>query len=72
MDFASGIHTAVFPAGSLFTYLNVSVTNDDIFEDKENFALIIMATRLPKHVSLGEVNRITVTIFDVGESLMEQ
>ena len=43
---------------------NISINNDDTFEDNETFTLIINTSSLPSHVIVGSPGQATVTIVD--------
>ena len=41
MDYDSGPHTVTFPAAKTLVTFNISITDDDILEENENFTLTI-------------------------------
>ena len=53
-----------FYAGEKQKLFTVQVTDDDIFEDNENFTLTIDSSLLPSDVMIGNPNQVTVTIID--------
>ena len=64
MDYNSGPYTVTFPAGERNVSLNISVNDDNIFENNERFALTINASLLPSDVYIGNLNRAIVIIMD--------
>ena len=64
MDYTSGPYSVTFPANYTDVSLNITINDDDIPEEKENFALIIDPSSLPRHVNVGNLSRVTVTIMD--------
>ena len=50
------------------TLFNISITSDSVFERNETFHLTIVGSNLPNRVSLGDVHRTMVTIYDFGKS----
>ena len=55
---------ATFSAGMMFTSFNVTIINDNMPEDNENFGLEIISSSLPTGVILDAVSQTTVTIVD--------
>ena len=50
MDYGSGPYNVTIPSGVIITSFNVSITNDDTWEDTEAFFLIIRSESLPDGV----------------------
>ena len=67
-DYGPGRYTIAFPAGVTSTLFNISITSDSVFERTETFHLTIVGRNLPNRVSLGDVHRTTVIIYDFGKS----
>ena len=63
-DYNSGPFTATIMAGSDRTSFNVSITDDDIVEENEDFIVIIDMSSLPNDFILGSVSQATVVITD--------
>ena len=55
---------ATFPAGMTFTSFDVTIINDNMPEDYENFGLEINNSSLPTGVILDAVSQTAVTIVD--------
>ena len=64
MDYTSGPYTVTFPAGATIASFNVSVNNDYILEDNENFMLTINSSSLPTGITRGDLDQATVIIVD--------
>ena len=64
VDYNSGPHTVTFPAGVTRVLFEVSITNDIILENDEEFNLIINSSSLPTGVSDSHPSLVTVTIVD--------
>ena len=63
MDYTSGPHSVRFPAGVMSVPFSISINDDNIFEDNENFTLTINPS-LPTGVMVGNPGQATVTIVD--------
>ena len=63
MDYTSGPYSVTFPAGVMGAPFNISVNDDNIFEENENFTLTINSS-LPTGVMVGNPGQATVTIVD--------
>ena len=63
-DYEYGIHTVTFPARTTIIYLSISITNDNIVEGDENFALTIDRSSLPNDIFIDDNYGATVTIAD--------
>ena len=69
MDYGSGPYTVTFPAGETSVPFNVSINNDIICEDNENFILTIDPSSLPTGGTVGNPGQATVTIVDDDRKL---
>ena len=63
MDYTSGPYSVTFPAGVISVPFNISINDDNIFEENENFTLTINSS-LPTGVMVGNPGQATVTIVD--------
>ena len=63
MDYASGPYSVILPAGEISVPFNISVNDDNIFEDSEIFMLTINSS-LPNDVVSGNPDQATVIIMD--------
>ena len=63
MDYTSGRYSVRFPAGVMSVPFSISINDDNIFEDNENFTLTIYPS-LPTGVMVGNPGQATVTIVD--------
>ena len=63
MDYTSGPYSVTFPAGVINVPFNISINDDNIFEENENFTLTINSS-LPTGVMVGNPGQATVTIVD--------
>ena len=64
MDYGPGPYEVTFTAGTTEASLNVSLTDDNIFERNEKFMLTIDSSSLPNNVTIGDPDEATVTIVD--------
>ena len=64
MDYDSGPYNITFPAGTTSVPFNISITDDDILEDDENFLLTIDLSLLPSNITASDPYQATVTIVD--------
>ena len=62
VDYNSGPYTVQFNVGVTSASLNISINDDDTYEKNETFTLTINVSSLPKSISVGANNSITVTI----------
>ena len=62
VDYTSGPYTVTFPAGETHVTFKVSITNDIIMEENENFNLTIDPSSLSSDITV--INQATVTIVD--------
>ena len=70
MDYNSGPYTVQFDVGLMRATLNISINNDNIFEDNEMFSIGIDSSSLPNRVTIGNHSLSTVTIIEsVGKYL---
>ena len=63
-DYSSGPYTVTFLAGVTSVPFNVSITDDNVLEDDENFSLTIDTSSLPSNVTVDNPSQATVTIVD--------
>ena len=61
---------ATFSAGMTFASFDVTIINDDMPEDNENFGLTINSSSLSTSVILDAVSQTTVTIVDDDGNLI--
>ena len=61
MDYTSGPYSVTVPAGVTSFSFNISINNDNIFENNENFRLII-SPLAPPGVMIGNPAQATVII----------
>ena len=64
MDYESGPYNITFPAGTTNVPFNISITDDDILEDDENFILTVDLSSLPSNITASDPYQATVTIVD--------
>ena len=64
VDYNSGPYTVQFDAGVTRVSFNISVNDDDIFEDSETFNISIDSSSLHKRVTVGDNGHSVVTILD--------
>ena len=64
VDYGSGPYEVTFTAGTTEASLNVSLTDDNIFERNEHFMITIDPSSLPNNVTVGDPSEATVTIVD--------
>ena len=63
-DYNSGPYIVTFLAGVTHVVFNVTITEDNILEDDENFSLTIDSFSLPSNVTVDNLSQATVTILD--------
>ena len=63
MDYTSGPYSVTFPAGVMSVSFSISINDDNIFEENENFTLTINSS-LPTGVMVGNSGQATMTIRD--------
>ena len=68
MDYTSGPYSVTFPAGVMSVQFTVSINDDNIFEENENFTLTINSS-LPTGVMVGTPGQATVNIVDNDSEL---
>ena len=64
MDYDSGPYNITFQAGTTSVPFNVSITDDNILEDDENFLLTVDLSLLPDNITASDPYQATVTIVD--------
>ena len=63
-DYHSGQYNVTIPAGSNSASFNISITDDSVFEQNEDFHLIIDQSSSLSGVIIGDPSRAVVNIFD--------
>ena len=63
-DYPSGPYEVTFPAGVTSMSFNISVNDDDIYEDDENFILTINIDSLPDGIITGSPSAVIMIIRD--------
>ena len=63
MDYTSGPFSVIFPAGVISVSFNISINDDNIFEEDGNFTLNVSSS-LPTGIMAGNPGQATVTIVD--------
>lgn len=58
----SGPYNVTFQSLATTASFNVTITQDSVLEDDENFNVAVDPTSLPSRVSLGVPSNVTVTI----------
>ena len=69
VDYDSGPYTVTFPARVTSVPFKVSLYDDNILEENENFVLTINQSSLPSGVTIGNPSMTTVTIVDNDRKL---
>ena len=69
VDYASGPYNITFPASVTTIQFKVSLTDDHIMEQDENFILNITQSLLPDGVTIGDPGVTVVTIVDNDRKL---
>ena len=64
MDYDSGPYSITFPAGTTSVPFNISIIDDNILEDDENFILTVDLSSLPSNITANDPYQATVTIVD--------
>ena len=63
-DYSPGPYSVRFPAGITSSFLYISITDDNILEGNEYFNILIDLSSLITGITVGNVDRATVTISD--------
>ena len=63
-DYISGPYNVTFPIGVVRVAFNISITNDDILENNENFNVTFNPSSLPSYVTIGDPGQTIVMIVD--------
>ena len=63
-DYSPGPYMLTIPSGDISVSFNLSITDDDILETKEEFLLSIDPSSLPDGVTVGSEGNTTVIIVD--------
>ena len=66
MDYRSGPYTITFPAMQTRMTFSISLTNDDAFEENEEFLLTIKPSSLLNGIIPSSPSKATVTIVDIN------
>ena len=71
VDYDSGPHTMIIPAGNIIAVFDVSITDDNMFEMNETFKLSIETTSLPRKVFVSAADRFPsrTTVYIVDDDL---
>ena len=64
MDYNAGLFTIILPAGEFRMEFNISITDDNILENDEEFNLTIISTSLPDRLLDGGIQQTTIFIAD--------
>ena len=64
VDYNSGSYSVAFLPGMTNVSLNISITDDDVLENNENFYLSINEDSLPTSITAGITDRTIVNIVD--------
>ena len=64
VDYGSGPYSVIIPAGQVDVSFNITIIDDNIFEEEEKFNLTINTSALPNNVAIGDLDHTTVTIVD--------
>ena len=64
MDYTPGPYTVTFTAGIIQASFNVTLIDDNMFENNENFVLAVHPSSLPSNVTVGDPGQVTVIILD--------
>ena len=64
VDYSSGPYDVIIPAGHVVSSFNVSIINDNIHEQSEEFHFIIDPSSLLNGIFVGNPSRTVVNIFD--------
>ena len=57
-------YIVTFAAGETSVVFDIAISDDSIFEDNENFILVINSSSLPSGVNVGNPGQAIVTIVD--------
>lgn len=63
-DYDSGPYAVTIPANMTIVPIDVAINNDNIYENNEEFYVIIDSKSLPVNIIVGTPNQTTVTIVD--------
>ena len=67
-DYTTGPYSVTISTGMTTTPYNIVVTDDNLLENSETFAILLNPISLPSGVIVGDINQATVTIInDDGE-----
>ena len=65
-DYHSGPYEVTFPAGVTIVSFNISIHDDDEYEDDEKFILTINSDSLPDGITTDSPSRVTTIIVNDG------
>ena len=60
----NGYAKVIFPAGSTTAFFDVTIINDNKFEDSESFRLMIVGISLPYGINFGNIRSTVLVITD--------
>ena len=69
MDYMSGPYSVILPTNMTYVTFNISINDDTMSEQNENFTLTITNTALPSGVTVGYPDQATVTIVNDDRKL---
>ena len=69
-DYIAGVYPATFIAGTTRALISITINDDNIFENNENFTLTINPSSLPSNVNVGDPSEAAVTIIDDDRKIM--
>ena len=61
VDYDSGPYTVTFPAGVTSVSFNVTIFDDNMLENHEDFRLSISSRRLPAGVCAGKPSKVVIS-----------
>ena len=64
VDYNAGLFNILLPAGELGMAFNISITDDNILENVEEFNLTINSTSLPNRILNGDIQQTAIFITD--------
>ena len=64
VDYDSGPYSVLIPAGQTTASLSISIINDAVLENEEQFKLSVNKSSLTSYVMLGILDETTVNIID--------
>ena len=64
VDYDSGPYSVMIPAGQTTASLSISIINDAVLENEEQFKLSVNKSSLTSHVMLGILDETAVNVID--------